>query len=268
MRWLLLPETLRMRRNIGLLLFLAMLLATGCTINKDIMFKTPVDYTFDQLPDSLDPAFRIQANDFLQFRLFANDGFRMIDMVSQEGGVNQMQANRMTMTYPVEYDGLVKLPLLGRVRLAGLTLREAELFLEEKYAEFYNRPFAQLVIGNRRVVVYPGTGGSARVVPLDNNNTTLTEVIAQAGGLTTRGRADRIKLFRRLPGQPQRLVYEFDMSTIEGLRFGDTVMQGDDIVYVEPNPELLREVLFDITPLVTLLTSMVLVIGLVNNLQR
>ena len=49
--------------------------------------------------------------------------------------------------------------------------------------------------------------------------------------------------------------------------YGDLVMQADDIIYVEPNPELARELLYDLTPLITLLTSTVLVLGIVRGLQ-
>ena len=239
---------------------------TGCTINRDIMFKTPTDYVFNELPDSTEVQFRIQPNDVLQFRLFANDGFRMIDLVSDEGGVNARNLNRITFSFLVEFDGLVELPLVGRVNVAGLTLREAEFMLEERYITYYNRPFVQLSVGNRRVVIYPGGGADARVVTLDNNNTPLLEALAQAGGIAKRGNASKVKLFRRNE-KNGRDVYMFDMSDIEGLQYGDLVMQADDIIYVEPNPELARELLYDLTPLITLLTSTVLVLGIVRGLQ-
>ncbi|MCB0779892.1 MAG: hypothetical protein KDC03_10230, partial [Flavobacteriales bacterium] len=106
----------------------------------------------------------------------------------------------------------------------------------------------------------------ARVVTLDNNNTTLLEALAQAGGIAKRGNASKVKLFRRNE-KNGRDVYMFDMSDIEGLQYGDLVMQADDIIYVEPNPELARELLYDLTPLITLLTSTVLVLGIVRGLQ-
>lgn len=238
----------------------------GCTINKDIMFKTPLDYQFDQIPDSIDPQFTIQPNDYLEFRLFANDGFKLIDLIS-EAGADARTVQRLTFRYLVEYDGMAKMPLIGRQPLAGMTLRQAELFLEEKYVLYYNRPFVQVAVTNRHVVVFPGGGGDARVVNLENNSTTLLEVLADVGGINKRGHAGKVKMFRRKIGTDHRLVYEFDLSTIDGLKYADIVMQGDDIVYVQPNPEIAREVIYDLTPLITLLTSVVLVIGIVRGLQ-
>ena len=237
----------------------------SCTINRDIMFKTPVDHTFDTPVDTVGKAFRIQANDMLTFRLFANDGFRMIDLVDEQQG--QRNINRMTFNYLVDWDGTAKLPLLGPVKVSGYTVRQAEMFLETAYAKYYERPFVQLFVNNRRVVVFPGGGGDAKVVQLENTNTTLMEALAEAGGLAKRGDARRVKLFRRKP-DGGRFVYQFDLSDISGLEHADMVMQADDIVYVHPNPELAREVLSDLNPVITLLTSTILVIGIVRGFSQ
>lgn len=240
---------------------------SGCTINRDIMFKTPNDHVFDAFTDSARGLIRIQPNDLLEFRLFANDGFRMIDLVSEGAMRDARFLNRLIFSYPVEQDGLVKLPLLGRVQVAGLTMREAEQMLEGRYQEYYVRPFVQLMVVGRQVVVYPGGGGDARVVPLENTNTTLIEVLGIAGGVPRRGDARRVKLFRWDPVEKRRQVYQFDLSTIEGLKHADIVMQGDDVIYVQPNPEFARQALYDLAPIVTLLTTTVLVIGLVRGFR-
>lgn len=244
------------------------LLAQSCTVNSDVMFKTPNDFQFDVFKDTARTMFRIQPNDALEMRLFANDGYKLIDMVSERAARDMMMTTRMTFTYNVEYDGLTKLPLLGRVPLAGLTMREAELYLEERYTEFYNRPFVQIQIMNRRVVVFNGQAGMARTVELENNNTTLMEVLATSGGLARRGKARRVKLFRLDPEGGGRKVYEFDLSTIDGLKYADITMEGDDIVYVQPNAEIARGVLSDINPLITLLTTTVLVISLAQRFSN
>ena len=62
----------------------------------------------------------------------------------------------------------------------------------------------------KRVIVFPGNGSDAKVIPLTNNNTTLTEAIAMAGGITDRGRANHIKVMRRVGSE--RKVYKIDLS--------------------------------------------------------
>ena len=242
---------------------LGALMLGGCTVNRDIMFKTPTDYQFETFRDTASKSVILQPNDALNFRLFANDGFKIIDLVSEGGSREANFLNRNNFTYFIDADGEAKLPLLDRVKLVGMTLREAELVLEVAYSKYYNRPYVQLLVSNRRVVIFPGGGGDARVITLENNNTTLLEVLATAGGISKRGDARKVKLFRH-HSDGTRTVHQFDMSDINGLKHADIVMQGDDVVYVHPNPELAREALADLQPVITLLTSIVLVIGIVR----
>lgn len=250
----------------GLVTFVAALLLTGCTINRDIMFRTARDYQFDAFTDTARSNLRLQPNDMIQFRLFANDGFKMIDLVSEGGGREASFIQRTIFDYYIESDGMVKLPLLGRVKVAGYTLRQAEAFLEEKYTSYYKKPYVQLMVSGRKVVVFPGGGGDAKSITLENNNTSLLEVIGMAGGINPRGNASKVKVFRLGP-DGQRLVYQFDLSDISGLPAADMVMQGDDVVYVQPNPELAREAIADLTPLITLLSSVLLVLAISRNIR-
>jgi len=251
--------------RISTVVIIVALFATGCSINRDIMFKTPKKYNFDQIADTLDRQFKIQANDILTFRLFSNDGFKMIDLISDDNTTTRLN-NRTQFEYTVDPDGLTKLPVIGIVSVGGLTVREAELMLEAKYATYYQKPFVLLSVSNRRVVVFPGGGGDAKVVPLENNNTTLLEALALAGGVAKRGDAHRVKLFRRDP-DGGRHVYQFDLSDIENLKYADVVMQADDVLYVQPNPDIARGLVQDLTPIITLLTMVVLVIGITKEFK-
>lgn len=260
------PHMTRTQLRCGLIGLFTTVLLGGCTINRDIMFRTPTDYKFDEYTDSSKANLKLQRNDQIQFRLFANDGFKMIDLVSEGGTRDATFLQRTMFNYFIEGDGLVKLPLLGRVHLAGKTLREAEVFLEERYAVYYNKPYVQLMVTDRKVVVFPGAGGDAKLVTLENNNTSLLEVLGMAGGISDRGNARKVKVFR-YDESGQRRVFQFDLSDIQGLRYADMVMQGDDVVYVQPNPELAREAIADLTPLITLLSSILLVFAVTRNLR-
>ncbi len=191
----------------------------------------------------------------LQFRLFANDGFQLIDIAAgqADGGSQQALAARSNINYVVQADSLARLPILGNINIVGKTIVEAEAFLQAKYAKFYVSPFVILNITNKRVIVFPGTGSSAKVVSLSNNNTTLIEVLALVGGISANSKANRIKIVRQT--KTKKDVYLIDLSTIEGIQEGSIIVQANDIIYVEPNPNLAREALGDITPIVSLLSS-------------
>ncbi len=247
----------------------------SCTVNKDILFKAPKDYEYAELPDTSIIASKLTINNQVSLEFFTGDGHMLIEMgigstvLSQGGGGNQMMNRRgmgSMMTYLIDVDGTAKLPVLGRVKLAGLTIREAEEKLENLYSQYYNEPFVILRVNNNRVIVSPGSGGTAQVITLVNNNTTLLEALAMAGGVVERGIASKIKLIRTNENTGKRDVYNIDLSTIDGLEQADFVVQPNDIIYVEPLPLIAREVLREITPIVSLLSTAVLLITLANNL--
>ncbi|MGB1031712.1 MAG: polysaccharide biosynthesis/export family protein [Flavobacteriales bacterium] len=227
------------------------------------MFKTDHDYEFDTPSDSTDRNLVISPNDKILFRLFSNEGARLIELTA---GINDDQRSNAILpnfTYTVQPDGLIELPEVGLVNLAGMTIQEAQHELEAKYAQFYKRPFAILEIVNNRAIVFTGSGGQASVIQLTNQNITVIEALALAGGITTRGNASQVKLIRRFDDRPYE-VYLMDLSTIEGIRFANMVVQANDVIYVEPVPEVAAEVLKDISPFVSIVSGLALIYAILR----
>ena len=101
------------------------------------MLKTPKEFTYDKLVDSLGKVdYKIASNDAIQYKIFTNGGFKLIELATTASG-----AFRNDLDVIVESDGTIKMPLIGKVQIEGKTIKEAEKILEEKYAEFYVSPF-------------------------------------------------------------------------------------------------------------------------------
>ena len=216
------------------------------------MLKTKNDYNYDTLVDSLiRQDYKISANDAIQYRVFTNKGFKLIDLAS----ANNNAVFQSNIDVIVETDGTVKIPGGGYIKISGLSIKEAEKMLEEKYSEFYVDPFVILRVTNKRVIVFPGNGGIARVLTLANNNTTVMEAIALAGGITEDGKAYKVKLIRNETGEAKPKVYLMDLSSIDGLAFGNTRVLANDIIYVEPRYRLARTLVNELTPIVTLIST-------------
>ncbi|HTA26831.1 MAG TPA: polysaccharide biosynthesis/export family protein, partial [Bacteroidia bacterium] len=167
--------------------------------------------------------------------------------------------------YLVETDGTVNLPVIKKTEIAGLTIREASEMLEKKYSTYYVHPYILLQVSNRRVIVFPGDPGTAKVIPLVNNNTTLIEAIALAGGLTESGKAKEVKLIRGDPAKPQ--VYLIDLNTIDGIKQGNTILQANDIIYVTPQRRPTLVLLERITPILSGISSILLTIVLLKSVK-
>jgi len=233
---------------------------SSCYFNPSMMLKTKRDYEFTSLPDSTSPEYVISPNDLFTFRLLYNDGFKLIDL-SNVGQSNQRQMSALL--YLVEFDGKVKLPLLRRIEIAGKTIRQAELMLEEMYAAYYVKPFAIIKVLNRRVIIFPGnSGGDAEIISLANENTTLMEALAQAGGLRSSGKAKKIKVIRENPKNKKPDVYLIDLSTIDGLEQAKLILQANDIIYVEPVLGMASKAMENLSPYLSLLSTTILLISL------
>lgn len=239
-----------MRKLLFFLTFISIL--SSCKVFKsNLMLKTPKDYNYDQLADSLSRLdYKIAANDAVSYRVFTNDGFKLIDIATTASNL----INFPTIETRVEADGTSKLPLIGNIKLAGLSIVEAEKLLEERYAEFYVKPFVNIRITNKRVIVFPGLSGAAKVLPITNSNTTVMEALAMAGGISEDGKAYKIKLIRNTPGM-KPLVFLMDLSKISGLAAANTQVQAYDIIYVEPRYRPIRTISNEIAPALTLLTT-------------
>ncbi len=229
----------------------------SCSINSNIMFKEAKGdvLTSDSVPLLPKEDYRISVDDKITFSLATNNGKRIVEGMS--GVSDDTRTQLQIQEYIVRKSGVAELPIIGEVKIEGLTLAQCEDTLEKRFSVEYQEPFVQVRVTNQRVIVFPGNGSDAKVVPLMNNNTTLMEAIAQAGGITERGKARVVKVMRR-EGE-QRMVYKLDLSTIEGLKYADMVVQGNDYIYVEPNPELARGIVREVAPILSIFSSALVV---------
>ncbi|MFO8066995.1 MAG: polysaccharide biosynthesis/export family protein [Bacteroidales bacterium] len=220
------------------------------------MLRTPSDYEYASFEEA-EPVkeYKLAPSDELYFKLFTNKGEKLIDPLNPHTEQQRTQTN-----YLVEHDGTVKFPVIGRTHVEGMTIRELEKHLEEEYSKYYNRPFAKIKVTNNRVIVFPGgRGGSAKVITLENANTTLFEALALAGGIDD-GKARKVKLIRGDLNEPE--VFLIDLSTIQGVKDADLVLQANDIIYVQPRAKVPQRILEHITPYLSLLTSALIVYSL------
>lgn len=259
-----------MKRQITFLFFLGVnIVLSSCGVNSHIMFKTnDEDVIVDDIPISPSDAYRLAPDDKFSFIMYVEGGKRIIDIgsgINSGERENQQLQSGNTIEYLVRNDGKVNLPILGLVDVAGLTIIEAQEKLRKLYSDNYIEPYIQIEVTNRRVIVFPGTGGDAKVVPITNNNTTLMEAIALAGGITERGKAKRVKVMRQT--SEGRKVYQIDLSTIAGLKYADMIVQSNDYIYVEPTKQLTREFLKEVTPIVSLISSAIVIISVIITLK-
>ncbi|MEX2597429.1 MAG: polysaccharide biosynthesis/export family protein [Salibacteraceae bacterium] len=232
------------------------------------MIKTNNSYNYSQGTDSMAYNYIMQPGDLVNFRLYSNQGFKIIDLTSLDEGtrtnVNMNAQNAFV--YLIEADSSINLPIIGRVKIAGLNLKDAELYLEDKFSNYYNDPFVLLQVNNRRVIVFPGAGGAAKVIPIENEYVTILEALALAGGISDRGKAHKVKVVRGSLNDPQ--IFKIDLSTAEGLKEANLYyVRANDIIYVEPSYFAGRQILQTTSQVLGVFSSVILTYFLILQFQ-
>lgn len=237
----------------------AFLLNACAAYKQNIMFRIPEGTQLAEVTRETERNYVVQRNDQLQIDIYTNRGERIIDPDLRLAETIQGTAaqTRPIVTYQVDLNGNVKLPMVGDVHAEGLTLRELEEVLQEKFATFYASPLAVVRYLNKRVIVLGAPGG--QVIPLTNENMELAEVLALAKGIDVNGKANNIRVVR------DDQVFLVDFSTIDGYRKGNMIMEPGDIVYVEQIRKPLSEATRDYGPLVSIIASLVTLIVVITN---
>ena len=152
--------------------------------------------------------------------------------------LNIFQVEEYSGDYPVLVDGTISLPLVGRVDVRGLTLKETSDVVSKEYATYLKRPIITvgllaprpLKIGVSGEVDNPGT----YEVPLTADNPqfpTVTSLIRQAGGITTIADVRNVRVTREVKGK--QVTYNanlWDLLTQGQVKQDISLRDGDNIL--------------------------------------
>ncbi|QHL88660.1 polysaccharide export protein EpsE [Nibribacter ruber] len=251
----------------------------GCNVyRQNIMFQTDGNVNADVLRASAAEAsknYRVQPNDILEIKIFTNKGELLVDpnnFLRQEltsgsgrGGVSQQGQQIEDPDYNVLPNGEVKVPMVGYVKVDGLTVSQVDSLLQTQFETYYKETYVYTKVVSRRVVVLGATGG--KVIPLNNESMHLVEVIALAGGVPDNGKAHNIRLIRNVASDNPS-VEIIDLSTVQGLQRANIWVQPNDVIYVEPVRrvfnESLRDALTVLGALSNILTTYLVIENLLN----
>ena len=137
----------------------------------------------------------------------------------------------------VSKNGTIVLPLIGEVKVLGMTKDEVQALLTEKYKKYLRQPEIYVEILNQRVYVL-GEVSNPGVVPIIDEKITLVEALAKAGDMNFYGRRNKILIIRGDLRHPQ--IIKVDLTNLDSIRKAPMFLMPNDIVYVPPNK--MREV--------------------------
>jgi polysaccharide biosynthesis/export protein len=146
--------------------------------------------------------------------------------------ISVFQVNDLNTAVQVGQDGNITLPLVGRVQVAGRTTPEAEQIIAGKLKQKYlqSPQVSVQVKGYGKRITVSGAVGGAKVLP-DDGNTTLSQAIASAGGISEIANSERVHVAISKDQHVQDNLYNLD--DIQAGKVQDPLLHGGDIVVVE-----------------------------------
>lgn len=153
--------------------------------------------------------------------------------------IQVFQSTDLTVEARISESGVISYPLLGVVKLAGLSPQQAESLIANRLKEgkFLQNPQVTLNVLQFRSQQVSVLGQVARPgrYPLETTGMRLSEILSVAGGIAPTG-ADSVILMTTRNGRPQRLEIDLvDMFTSGDLS-KDVVLQAGDTLYVNRAP--------------------------------
>ena len=154
--------------------------------------------------------------------------------------LNAAIANINTTTQPslqqylVNNQGEIDFPVLGRLKVGGMTKNEAEALIREGLKPYLKEtPIVTVRMANYKIsvlgeVTRPGT------FTVSNEKVNVLEALAMAGDMTVYGLRDDIKLIREDANGRQEIV-TLDLNKAETILSPYYWLQQNDIIYVTPN---------------------------------
>lgn len=145
----------------------------------------------------------------------------------------------LTLETRITEAGVVSYPLLGQVRLGGLTVTAAEKLIAEglRNGNFVKNPQVTLVllqVRGSQVSVLGHVNRPGRY-PIEIADTRLTDMLANAGGVAASG-ADTVVVVGQRNGQPTRVEVDLPTLFAPGGRDRDLVLANGDTLWVDRQP--------------------------------
>lgn len=231
-------------------------------MRSEVMFRHPKDYVFEELViDTTKTEYTIQPYDIISFAVFTNEGAIIL-----EQSTGPAEARVATSSLPVDFTvndkGEVEFPVIGIRKIGGLTIQEAQDYIEDEFEKMFNRPYVIIRVQNRQVVIFTSPDGTGRVVQLGEQYVSIVEAIARAGGVGQYAKAAKIMLFRNEGGK--RVSYMIDLSTIEGIKYASAPVESGDVIYVQSRPQVPQKIAQELRPILILFTSASVALSIIS----
>ena len=146
---------------------------------------------------------------------------------AQEGGIAAQQVN-----YIIDKDGEIDFPVIGKLKIAGLSPTETRELLQDRLSDYLKNPIINIRIQNFTVTVL-GAVGRPGTYPVNGEQITIFEALGLAGDVVIKGRRDNVKVIRDFGDT--KVYHTVNLNSKNVFKSPAYYLTQNDLVYVEPN---------------------------------
>ncbi|MEC3966170.1 polysaccharide biosynthesis/export family protein [Flagellimonas halotolerans] len=205
-------------------------LVFSCSPSKDVVYFQDANQ-FETLVEDNSFTSKFKVDDLVSIHISTLDAeasapFNLF-RGAQEGGISAEQVN-----YLVDKNGEIDFPVIGKVKIEGLSPSETKELLREKLSDYLKDPIINIRIRNFTVTVM-GAVNRPGTYPVNGEKISIMEALGLAGDITIKGRRDNVMVLRDFDGA--KVYNRINLNSKEALKSPVYYLTQNDVVYVEPN---------------------------------
>ena len=205
-------------------------LVASCTSSKDVVYFQDANQ-FETLVDNNTSNTKFKVDDLVSIHVSVLDPEASAPFNlyrgSQEGGMRPEQVD-----YLVDKNGEIDFPVIGKIKIAGLSPSETQKLLEDRLSDYLVNPIINIRIKNFTVTIL-GAVSKPGTYPVNGEQITIMEALGMAGDITIKGRKDNVMVIRDFDGT--KVYNRINLNQKDALKSPVFYLTQNDVVYVEPN---------------------------------
>lgn len=231
-----------------LLLILMVLAAVSCSTPKEISYFQDLQPGVTELTITDPVEIKVRPKDKLSILVNAQDqkltNMFNLPIVSQQIGQESTGSSgnsRGVSGYTVDTDGYINFPVLGKIKVEGMTREQIAEYLTRqlKEQELIKDPVVTVEFMNLGVSVLGEVNRPGRI-SINRDNLTILDALSEAGDLTIFGKREKVLVLRQENGKQR--VYGINLCSAEHIYSSPVYyLQQNDVVYVIPNDTKSRQ---------------------------
>jgi polysaccharide export outer membrane protein len=213
----------------------AFVIFSSCVSKKDIIYFQ--NDSIDQSKVSNSYKTIIKPDDLLQITITSQDieAVRPFNLsaVTYAASTNSAIGVAQQQTYLVDTNGEIEFPVLGKLKIGGLSRNETIELLKSKLSpDYIKEPNINIKIANYKISVI-GDVSRPGSYNIPNERITILDALALAGDVSISGKRNNIMIIRE--ENNKKVQYFVDLRSNYILTSPVYYLQQNDVVYVEPN---------------------------------